>query len=235
MRRLTIATFNTLSLGPSAEADDGSMRDTEGLAYRPGRAPLLAAQLQSHGIHAVCLQETRAEAGFTKVGGFLRYASGAVKGQWGTEWWFRSHYTLLQGVTGEASICFDERYFAVAHTDARRLFLRFVCRHVRLLFVGVHAPHRATEGCALEEWWLCTTRLVKQHGRDDFVILAGDCSAALGSVPTSHVRQLEAEQRMSPGNTCTPSCDMLTAVHPPLLLSAIGVPPTPTHRRGEAV
>ena len=154
--RLTVATFNTLSLGPSAEADAGLMRDIEGLAYRPGRAPLLAAQLLSHGIQAVCLQETRAEEGFTKVGGFLRYASGAVRGQWGTEWWFSDHYTLLQSATGEASICFDERYFAVAHTDARRLFIRFVCRHIRLLFVGVHAPHRATEGCALEEWWLCT-------------------------------------------------------------------------------
>ena len=197
--RLALATFNTLSLGPSAEADDGSMRDTEGLAYRPGRAPLLASQLASHGIQAACLQETCSEAGLTKVGGFLRYASGAVKGQWGTEWWFREHYALSTGGATAPPVCFDERHFAVVHHDARRLFIRFVCRPVRLLFIGAHAPHRATEACALDEWWLSTVRLVKQHSRDESVIFAGDCNAALGSVPTLHVGTMGAETEDAAG------------------------------------
>ena len=66
---LTVATFNVLSLGPRAEEDDGSLQVEEGLAYRPGRAPLLAGQLAAHDVQAICLQETRAEPGFCKVGG----------------------------------------------------------------------------------------------------------------------------------------------------------------------
>ena len=93
---LAVATFNVLSLGPSAEDDSGSLSAAEGLAYRPGRAPLLAAQLAAHDVQVICLQETRAEPGFSKVGGYLRYASGADKGHWGTEWWFLGAHSLLR-------------------------------------------------------------------------------------------------------------------------------------------
>ena len=117
----------------------------------------------------------------------------------GTEWWFREHYVLSAGGANAPPVCFGERHFAVVHHDARRLFIRFVCRPVRLLFIGVHAPHRATEACALDEWWLSTIRLVKQHRRDESVIFAGDCNAALGSVPTLHVGTLGAETEDAAG------------------------------------
>ena len=189
---LTVATFNTLSLGPSSETDDGSMKTVEGLAYRPGRAPLLAAQLEAHAIQAICLQENRAEEGFTKVGGFLRYASGAIKGQWGTEWWFRDQHSLFKGTGPLGSITFSEQRFAVVH-------IRFACAPLQVLFIGVHAPHRATEACALEEWRRQTVRLVRLHSRTEFVIFAGDCNAALGSVPTAHVSSLGAEDEDTAG------------------------------------
>ena len=50
-----------------------------------------------------------------KLGGFLRYASGAIKGQWGTEWWFRDQHSLFKGTGPLGSITFSEQRFAVVH------------------------------------------------------------------------------------------------------------------------
>ncbi|CAE7256044.1 Pol [Symbiodinium sp. CCMP2592] len=188
---LALATFNTLSLGSSAEQEGTPCAVTEGLAFRPARAVLLASQLIDHGIHVACLQETRAEAGLTKVGGFLRFASGAIRGQWGTEWWFRENHPL--GLQSQDSPTFREKHFAVVFSDARRLFVRFVCKPIRILFIGVHAPHRATEAEALLSWWQQTFKLVKTHCRDEWVVFAGDCNAAVGSIGSNHIGPHGAE------------------------------------------
>ena len=191
---LAVATFNTLSLGPMAESDEGYLPRAEGLAYRPGRAPLLAAQLTEHGVQAVCLQETRAAPHFSRVGGFLRYASGAERGQWGTEWWFLDHHDLFQMSSNAAKISFQAQSFAVVHSDPRRLFIRFAHHPLKLLFIGLHAPHRATEKGIIEQWWRETRRLVRVHRQDDLVLLAGDCNASLGSVPSELIGTLGAEE-----------------------------------------
>ena len=197
---LAVATFNVLSLGPSAEDDSGSLSAAEGLAYRPGRAPLLAAQLAAHDVQVICLQETRAEPGFSKVGGYLRYASGADKGHWGTEWWFLGAHSLLRPGGRAEVVSFREQRFAVVHSDPRRLFIRFSHAPVKLLFLGLHAPHRATESSILAQWWLDTKRLVLQHWHNEVVILAGDFNAALGSVPSLHVGPLGAEEEDTAGS-----------------------------------
>ncbi|CAE7809604.1 unnamed protein product [Symbiodinium sp. CCMP2592] len=163
---LTLATFNALSLGPSSE-QAGNPDGIEGLAFRPARAVMLAAQLADHGIHAVCLQETRAEAGFSRAGGFLRFASGASRGQWGTEWWFQENHPLTSHSSD--SPAFREKHFAVVFSDARRLF-------------------------ALLSWWEQTSKLVKQLVRDEWVVFAGDCNAAVGSIGSDHIGQHGAEQ-----------------------------------------
>eukprot|EP00439_Symbiodinium_sp_Y106_P001666 s6945_g1.t1 len=196
---LTVATFNVLSLGPTAEDENGSLPAAEGLAYRPGRAPLLAAQLAAHDIHAICLQETRAEPGFSKVGGYLRYASGAENGHWGTEWWFLGAHPLFRASGSVDVVSFREQRFAAVHSDPRRLFIRFSHAPIRLLFLGLHAPHRATESGILEQWWLDARRLVLQHWHGEIVLLAGDFNAGLGSVTSMHVGPLGAEEEDTAG------------------------------------
>ena len=92
---LRVASFNVLSLGAALETDDGSATQNDGIAFRPGRAQILATQLKEEGVCAACLQETRCEAGRIRTNGYIRLCSGASRGQWGVEWWFLDNHPLL--------------------------------------------------------------------------------------------------------------------------------------------
>ncbi|CAE7876527.1 unnamed protein product [Symbiodinium microadriaticum] len=92
---LRLLSFNTLSLGACVEDDAGRGTGETGLHQRPARAALLASQLQELSISVAALQETRCPQGFTRIGGFLRFASGANRGQHGTELWFRDGGQVL--------------------------------------------------------------------------------------------------------------------------------------------
>ena len=193
-----LATFNTLSLGVATEQGPEISAEATGLAYQPGRAQMLAAQLAAHGVHIACLQETRCEQGSLRTGGYLRYCSGAQRGQWGTEWWFRDEWDL-SWPSGCASFRLRASIFTTIHADPRRLFVRMACDKFRVVFVGLHAPHRATEHSALTAWWDDTHRLIRAHARNDQVVLAGDMNASLGSVSSPFVSDHGAEAEDVPG------------------------------------
>ena len=153
--QMRLATFNTLSLHSREAGETGPCDQDTGLAFCPGRAQMLADQLLAHNVHAACLQETRCEQGFLRTNGYLRFCSGALKGQWGTEWWFREdHSFAVDANSGRPTSLFRTPLFTVIYRDPRRLLIRLVCGHFRLVFIGLHAPHRATERTLLEEWWL---------------------------------------------------------------------------------
>ena len=197
--RLCVATFNTLSLGDAADRPHG-VDQTTGLAFCPGRTQILANQLHSHDVQAVCLQETRCEQGSLRTHGFLRFCSGSARGQWGTEWWFREEYGfLVDARSGKAVSRFRANLFTKLFADPRRLFLRFVCGSFRLVFIGLHAPHRATERETLQTWWSETRSLIRTHARNDPIVMAGDMNASLGSVHSAAVGACGAETEDTPG------------------------------------
>ena len=193
--------LNVLSLGAALETDSGAANCEEGLAYRPGKAQLVAAQLKQHGVHVACFQETRCEAGKIRSGGFIRFCSGAVRGQWGVEWWIlENHPFFVSTVTGQSTlVSFTESMFTVVLREPRRLFVRCVCPNLRMLMVGLHAPHRATEAELIDQWWADTHLAIRTHSRGDLLVLAGDMNAAVGSNPSESVGPLWAEVEDEPG------------------------------------
>ena len=201
---IKIASFNVLSLGAALETDTGVSATSEGIAFRPSRAQILASQLHNGGVVAACLQETRCEAGTHRTGGYIRFSSGGARGQWGIEWRFLEHHPLL-AVRGshdadvKAKVSFQEKLFTTVLSEPRRLFVRCACPNLRLLFVGLHAPHRATEADILCAWWQDTLLALRTHCRDDLIILAGDLNASVGSNPSDSVGNLDAEDEDEPG------------------------------------
>ena len=190
---LRLVTYNVLSLGKPADAAP-NVEVTQGLAYQPARAALLAEQLHEHGIHVAFLQETRAEEGSSRVGAFLRYASGANRGQYGTEIWFRDQYSRLgQEAQRQCANQFDRTSVVVVYSDPRRMFVRFTGQSLSILFVALHGPHRATEKPVIVTWWRETAHLLDQHSRQSYLVLGGDCNASLGSITSGHVQGLGAE------------------------------------------
>ena len=195
---LRLVTFNTLSLGDAAETSADAALATTGLAYHPGRPQMLAAQLANHEIHAACLQETRCEPGSLRTGGYLRYCSGAQRGQWGVEWWFKEDHNWASS-PNVAPLQVKASHFTTLHADPRRLLLRMTCDKLKVVFVGLHAPHRATEHGSLIAWWDATHRLIREHARNHPVVLAGDMNASVGSVSSPFVGEHGEEQEDVPG------------------------------------
>ncbi|CAE7855375.1 unnamed protein product [Symbiodinium sp. KB8] len=188
---LRVLSFNTLSLGSSP---DKGPEAGAGLTSGPARAALLADQLKANNIVAAALQETRSDAGSTRVGGFLRYAAGSERGQFGTEWWFLDGAPLTQADNPARQHCFEAQALTTVFADCRRLFIRYSRPGMHILFISLHAPHRATEHHLLEVWWRTTLSLVFQHRRSDWIVVAGDFNCALGSIESRHVGPLAAEE-----------------------------------------
>ncbi|OLP92674.1 hypothetical protein AK812_SmicGene25481 [Symbiodinium microadriaticum] len=182
---LVLATYNTLSLlGDVEETRDQSQN---GRTYRSavGRAAILAETLDSHGVQIAFLQETRCQKGHSRVGAYHRYASGAVKGQWGTEIWIKDNTPVLRGSSGNMAPSPRKAHAVTSlHTDPRRVILRVCLKPVSLLLVSIHGPHRATEGPLIQAFWDETLRLLKFFHRNDFILLGGDCNASVGSEPS---------------------------------------------------
>ena len=197
---LRAATFNVLSLGKPKDAKP-DFEVTQGLAYQPARAALLADQLLTHNIQVAFLQETRADPGATRIGKFLRFASGANRGQFGTEIWVRDQHEVLaypdHALPGAR---FDKTSLVVVYSDVHRLFLRFSSNKLSLLLVALHSPHRATENSIISTWWQQTNSLLLTHRRQSCLVIGGDLNASLGGIVSNHVQGVSPEDEDLPGS-----------------------------------
>ena len=194
-----VVSYNTLSLGASLEEADGSGTHDGGLQYRPGRAAILAEQLHAKGANIAALQETRGQEGRTRIGKFLRYSSGSIHGQYGTELWLHTEKPLMHGRSPTESIFFNDAQVVVVHRDPRRMIIRFQVKAWRLLIASLHAPHRGSEAHMISSWWKDTKQLLHKFANAAFVIIAGDVNASVGSFISSSVGPTAAEQEDLPG------------------------------------
>ena len=188
-----IATFNALSL---ASADDDGPYRTTGACKRtrtPGRAAILAKQLDAAKIQVAFIQEARSAQGTSTAGPYLRFSSGALKGQWGNEIWLRTGSALLRGPDNKPLGTIHKAAAVDLHADPRRFILRLTTGRMPLLFVCLHGPNRATEAADIESWWDSTIALIYRHLRKDFLVVAGDMNASVGSDISDNFDSVAAE------------------------------------------
>ena len=191
-----IATFNALSL-ISAD-DDSHARTIRGTgtckkSRTPGRAVILAKQLEAAGIQIAFIQEARSAQGSSQAGPYHRFSSGALRGQWGTEIWFRAGSTLFRREAPHTSGVIKRSAIIDLYADPRRLLARLTVDGQSFLLVCLHGPNRATEAADIESWWDRTLELIHTHLRKDVLIVAGDMNASIGSVVSDHFDGVAAE------------------------------------------
>ena len=186
------ASFNALSLLPPKAVGAPAALSEAGLAFQTGAAAILERQLHAHGVVLACLQETRCPEGTLKTGRYVRLCSGGQRGQWGTEVWILDGHRALKSADGRSWPISAARA-TVLHHDPRRILVRLPCGPLSFLVAALHGPHRAFEATQIADWWHETGRLVRHHNRGDFVVLAGDFNAAVGSRPTEAFGDLHPE------------------------------------------
>ena len=194
--RFRIATFNALSL--LSVDDDSHARTVRGTgnctkSRTPGRAVILAKQLDAAGIQIAFIQEARSAQGSSQAGPYHRFSSGALRGQWGTEIWFRVGSTLFQREVPQTSGVIKRSAIIDLYADPRRFLARLAVDGQSFLLVCLHGPNRATEAADIESWWDRTLELIHTHLRKDVLIVAGDMNASIGSVVSDHFDAVAAE------------------------------------------
>ena len=189
---LRLASYNALSL-----AGDGKGPRDEGLAFVPAKPALLAQQLHNHGIVCAAIQEARTEEGFVCTGGFLRYCSGAQRGHFGVELWFRSGFSLVrhEDTPDKFPVVFSRESFVVLHQDPRRLVVLFKQGSLQIAFASLHAPHRGSDPDVISEWWQTTEKILEKESRGRPLVMGADCNAAVGSVESRSISSAEAESQ----------------------------------------
>ena len=118
---------------------------------------------------------------------YIRISAGGEHGQFGTEWWFRKGHVLLRASDEQRHHVFQVGAFTVVFSDPRRLFVRFRWATFGVLFIALHAPHRATEQHLVDARWKETLELTFRFRRADCAIVAGDWNCALDQVESQHV------------------------------------------------
>ena len=188
---LRVVTVNVLTLNAFGTACTPAAR-FGGLGRQIAKPALLAASLLESQVNVAAVQESRCERGSIHTMGFLRFCSGALSGQYGTELWFRIGHRIFSSDRGYCD--FQDNCFVLLHDDPRRILIRYRCGCLSLTFASVHAPHRAVEAHLLDEWWAETARLCGQHSRGSSLILAGDFNASVGSLVSQHISDHALEQ-----------------------------------------
>ena len=189
-----VASYNALSLAPERKTGE------EGLAFRPARAALLADQLRQAGVHIAAIQEARTEEGQISTGEYFRFCSGADRGHFGIELWFRKDFEILSFPRETHGITFALQSFVVHHRDPRRLVVLFKQGSLRVVFAAFHAPHRGTDFATLSEWWATTEALLYRLSRGSLLVVGADCNASVGSLESCHLSHCGAEDQDDAGN-----------------------------------
>ena len=190
--RLTLLTYNVLSLCGKSFSDAPS----DGIAFVPARPAILAECLQSAGVCVAALQEARTSEGTLCTDPYLRFCSGALKGQFGVELWFKTGCNIVVcDSDSKRTINFERADFLVLHTDPRRIFVLFSKAGTAFLFVSAHAPHKGSESHLIDSWWAETRRLLDTFGRRAPLIFMGDFNAAIGSVCSPAIGSLHQDSQ----------------------------------------
>ena len=207
------ATFNTLSLADPNATDKGKRA---GLHDCVGRVALLDSSLVEHGVILAGLQETRTPEGRFRSRHYVRYCSGCLeKRAFGVELWIGS---------GDG---FPAHQAVVLYHDVTRLVARVSVAGARLCVLVGHAPHRGHSVQARSEWWRETKRVCSKAGFDAPWVLCVDGNCSVGSVGSSSVGDLHAEEEDEQvlfSMTCLPAVEHGSRLPLRTLLPVLGAP-----------
>ena len=191
---IKIATCNVLSLKPPSHAAVAKQSMfVEASSTGPARQESLLQQFHDAGIHIFAWQETRLRKLYNRHD--ERY------------WLFRSpatahgHYGILIGLQralpigqkNQQDVFISEHEISIISAAPRFLILRLHNPLLKCIIIAAHAPHTGTEESLISDWWTDLAAAIPPKYQQWDRLLLSDANARVGSEPTEHVGDHQAE------------------------------------------
>lgn len=191
---IKIATCNVLSLKPPSHvAVAKQSMFVEASSTGPARQESLLQQFHDAGVHIFAWQETRLRKLYNRHD--ERY------------WLFRSpatahgHYGILIGLQralpigqkNHQDVFISEHEISIISAAPRFLILRLHNPLLKCIIIAAHAPHTGTEESLISDWWTDLAAAIPPKYQQWDRLLLSDANARVGSEPTEHVGDHQAE------------------------------------------
>lgn len=166
-----------------ATANVGSL--SQGPAGYAGKLNFLRAQMNSHQLHIMGIQESRTSETFSHADGFIRIASGSERGNYGTEIWIASQ--LAVGTRRRSEVCIKPDHCTVVSKSPQHLLVHVVNDLLDLWLLSAHGPHSGHEEEVRHQWWTDLAQHLEVIPEAAHLITFLDANARTGPADNVHV------------------------------------------------
>ena len=162
------------------------------------RQDSILEQFHQQGIHIVALQETRLKKLFRANDDryVLVKSAATAKGCYGIILALSKkhpHGSISSCQSRDRPVFFADQHVSIIVAEPRILIVRVATSILRCIIIAAHAPHSGYPDNEVQEWWERLGRLIPTKYNDWPRVLLCDANARLGSVPTTHVGDFQAE------------------------------------------
>lgn len=151
-----------------------------------GKLHYLQAQMRSHGLHCLALQEARTNSGLSCNQDILRIATGQEQGQFGLELWIDLERPYAYNSKNKAKY-FSAAHFQVVHSEPKRLLVKCDTGTWAFWLFNFHAPHGGHSPSDRQQWWTETADIIQRFGDECPLFVMADANAAPGERDDRHV------------------------------------------------
>lgn len=191
---LGLATANVLTL------DAGTSKAQHKGLFQMGRIATLQAQMAQTPYNLIGLQECRTQNQICRHSStHYVYQSGATEqGTHGCELWVSR--TIPYAQIGSEKCYFASDHVHIVSYSPRHLLAVLHAPHVHIRVLVIHGPHSHATDVDVEEWWAQLAQEVARSPTQVPLVVLGDTNAHIGSVTSSSISSLSADEENLPGH-----------------------------------
>eukprot|EP00438_Fugacium_kawagutii_P013423 Skav211299 [mRNA] locus=scaffold1052:70762:76259:- [translate_table: standard] len=185
-----------------------------------GKLDYLRAQMHSHELLFLGVQEARSDPTFGQTQGIIRIASGSDKGNFGTELWISTSIPFAHRGRSRGYITLQD--CVVVNCSPTHLLVRVHNTFCDLWILVAHGPHSGHHEKVRQDWWDTLRALTDCIPGEAHLLCFLDANARTGAADHQHVFQHD--------DTVSPSTSMLRDF---LQHRALCLPSTGVHHEGD--
>ena len=157
----------------------------------------LAQCLHAAGVHLAGIQEARTDQGVAKIDGYVRFASGSDRGNYGVELWV--HTAKPYALSSGQNVYLQQSHCTVLHAEPTMLIARIGSGVLDWNVAVLHAPHRSHTVEHRRSWWKHAEKTCLSLGGSSQWCILMDGNARVGSITSECIGDYEPDEQDDSG------------------------------------